>query len=569
MTTAARIRAAGLLLLIAVAVVGVRVWLLAQPDGSADPSPRPNIVLISLDTVRPDHLSSYGYGRNTSPNLDRLAGRGVRFTRVWATAPWTLPSHMSVFTSLPPSVHTVDTINRVLGDDVPSVVERLREHGYHTAALVNNGQMRAHWGFSRGFDVWREFDVDTPDGDCDAITREALRWLGEAPTEPWLLFLHYYDAHDPYGAPEPWREKFGATLTGPEARRIAWRARLPDQPLADPTQREQLIAAYDAEIAWMDHEIGKLIDNIGDQTMVIVFTDHGEAFEEHGWTLHGATVYEEETRAGLIIRYPDAKHAGTIDDAPTSLIDIAPTLLSVVGLDVPDHYMGEDLWPRDGQGRPSSRPIIVQTKAVLEGRIVHGVIEHPWKLIYNLFDQTFELYRLPDEQNDVSARHPDIVQRLRPHMEDSLSREAFRLVHVRGPGRVEVTVETAEPGQRIGLFIPVDADPQRDAMEITEDARTLRWVVYPDDGVKTLYIETDPYDAAPRIRVSVNDAPESVVRFDHAMPTADLTEPRDLPAGAGVSVQSFQGIYAGERAAIDRPLDADTERQLRSLGYTR
>src|SRR5207244_3202739 len=129
-----------------------------------------------------------------------------------------------------PSENGVDNINKVLPAEVPTLSEILAGEGYRTAALVNNGQMTPHWGFARGFRTWREFEVDTPAGNCENITAEALAWLKSAPAEaPFFLFLHYYDTHDPYAAPEPYRRPLGAALTGAECRRLCSRYRFPGQ----------------------------------------------------------------------------------------------------------------------------------------------------------------------------------------------------------------------------------------------------------------------------------------------------------------------------------------------------
>src|SRR5687767_10503508 len=233
---------------------------------------RPNVLLISIDTVRPDHLGCYGYKRPTTPNIDALAAGGVRFAEARAQAPWTLPSHMSLFTSMLPSHNRVETINQVLPDAFPTLAQILQSHGYRTAAIVNNGQMRAHWGFARGFDEWREMEVDTPEGNCESITAQAIEWLSTQATTrpasgaanrdtaapaPFLLFLHYYDAHDPYDPPAPFRETFGVTISGEQAREIAWQGRTPERQLPS-EQVASLKNAYDGELAWMDAELGKL-----------------------------------------------------------------------------------------------------------------------------------------------------------------------------------------------------------------------------------------------------------------------------------------------------------------------
>src|SRR5205807_141719 len=187
----------------------------AAPPGL--PPARPNVVLVSLDTVRPDHLGCYGYGKDTSPNLDALARQGVRFGQARCQMPFTLASHMSLFTSTLPSHNTVDHLEAALPAELPTLAQLLHAHGYATAALVNDGQMKARWGFHRGFGLWREFPERRPEGDCEHLTAEALAWLDSRPPEPFFLFLHYYDPHNPYDPPARYREAFRPSLTGPQA----------------------------------------------------------------------------------------------------------------------------------------------------------------------------------------------------------------------------------------------------------------------------------------------------------------------------------------------------------------
>ena len=573
-----KVRAALLLLLLTALAVVATMW---EPDQQATKIPasaeesisgasdRPNIVLISLDTVRPDHLGCYGYPRQTTPNLDRLAAGSVRFTNVWVQAPWTLPSHMSLFTSLPPSRHRVDSISRVLSQQIPTWPQLLRQSGYRTAALVNNGQMRAHWGFSRGFELWHEYEVDTPAGNCETITGQALHWLGSAPREPWFLFLHYFDAHDPYEAPDTWREKFDVTLTGSAARQLAWEGRRPESPVRNSHLRDQLVAAYDAEIAWLDHELGRLFQAIDDDTMIVVLTDHGEAFEEHGWTLHGATLYEEEIRAALIIRYPGGLHADQLVATPTSFLDVGPTILEAAHLDIPKHFMGHDLTP-GVEGQPSApRVVSSETKAVLDGRVAQCVIDYPWKAIFNLFDQSLELYRLPDEQTNLRDQHPEIAARLGARIESNLAVEDYRLLHLRGSGKHELTLKLAGDNERLGLFIPAWFDERRDSLDVFEDGRQLRWVTYPRNGLQMLYLETEPRDAELVVEVLVDDQPSSyAVTFGPEIHPISISS-RTVPDREGAFIYRHQGLEAIENTPINSPLDERTRRQLRSLGYIR
>ena len=577
-TNVMKVRAALLLLLLTALAVVARMW---EPDQQATKIPtsaeepitgasdRPNIVLISLDTVRPDHLGCYGYPRQTTPNLDRLAAGSVRFTNVWVQAPWTLPSHMSLFTSLPPSRHRVDSISRVLSQQIPTWPQLLQQAGYHTAALVNNGQMRAHWGFSRGFELWQEYEVDTPAANCESITGQALHWLSSAPQDPWLLFLHYFDAHDPYEAPDTWREKFDVTLTGSVARQLAWEGRRPESPVRNSHLRDQLVAAYDAEIAWLDHELGRLLPAIDDDTMIVVLTDHGEAFEEHGWTLHGATLYEEEIRAALIIRYPGGLHADQLVATPTSFLDVGPTILEAAHLDIPKHFMGHDLTP-GVEGQPSApRVVSSETKAVLDGRVAQCVIEYPWKAIFNLFDQSLELYRLPDEQTNLRDQHPEIAARLGARIESNLAVEDYQLLHLHGSGKHELTLKLAGDNERLGLFIPAWFDERRDSLDVFEDGRQLRWVTYPRNGLQMLYLETEPRDAELVVEVLVDDQPSSyAVTFDPEIRPISISS-RTVPDREGAFIYRHRGLEAIENTPINSPLDERTRRQLRSLGYIR
>ena len=211
-----------------------------------------------------------------------------------------------------------------------------------------------------------------------------MRPLPVRPSTGWValrgsrgsFFCITLTAHDPYEAPDTWREKFDVTLTGSAARQLAWEGRRPESPVRNSHLRDQLVAAYDAEIAWLDHELGRLFQAIDDDTMIVVLTDHGEAFEEHGWTLHGATLYEEEIRAALIIRYPGGLHADQLVATPTSFLDVGPTILEAAHLDIPKHFMGHDLTP-GVEGQPSApRVVSSETKAVLDGRVAQCVIDY-------------------------------------------------------------------------------------------------------------------------------------------------------------------------------------------------
>jgi arylsulfatase A-like enzyme len=512
-------------------------------------------VLISLDTVRPDHLGCYGYHRGTSPNIDRMANEGIRFARCYSQAPWTLPSHLSLFTSMLPSHNGVEGINQVLPEQVPTLAEMLQQNGYRTAALVNNGQMRAHWGFDRGFDVWREFMVDTPAGACPNLTSEAIHWLETARAEPFFLFLHYYDAHDPYDPPEEFRRRFGSSLTGAEARRLVWRARGPKVNLL-PEQLTEVIGSYDGEIGWLDQELGRLFAKLPDNTLLVLFSDHGEAFEEHGWTLHGATLFEEEVRTLLVMRRPQRLPAGQVIDRGVMLLDVVPTVLGQCGIAVPSQCQGIDLQPLiDGQP-VAERLILAETKSVLEGQILKMVVLRHWKLVHSLFDNRVRLYKLPDEHTDLTAKEPALTKVLSETIRNGVAQEDYWMIHARGQGDFEVRIEVR--GGQFAVFLPGEsAEETRDHLEAAPEGRSLRWTAYPEGGTKMLFLQSAPTEAPLTIDARING-----VRVE-----PQTSEAPPALGKEGIFVQHHKGRSG--RAVKTATLDEQTLQQLRSLGYLR
>jgi len=574
-------------------IAGAIVWLAKpvsepmdgeQPDGQPTAETRrPNVVLISLDTLRPDHLGCYGYSRKTSPNLDELAQDAVLFTNARCQAPWTLPSHMSLFTSMLPSHNGVEDLNEVLADDVPLLAEILQKNGYLTAAIVNNGQMKAHWGFSRGFETWREFQVDTPEGNCENITKEALAWLQSSADQPFFLFLHYFDVHEPYEAAEPFRKQFGVTLTGQQTRQAMWEARFPKGLSLSGIRKERVIRAYDAEIAWLDSQLGKLFEQIPPDTLVVIFSDHGEAFEEHGWTLHGATLYEEEIRVLLLVSDPRGTHKGRKVDEPVMLLDAAPTILRRCRIDPPDSFEGVDLYPLLAGGSLAARAVLSETKRVLEGRALKMVSLHPWKMVYSLFDGSIELYGLPDEQKDLASEDPKRTEALSGVLREWVAEEDFLVVYSKGQGRFEATAK-APPGKLL-VFIPIGFELGRDHFEVLPDRQGLHWTAFPGGGTKGVYMQFVPESLDLSLDLRVNEERQKHLVFLGQRKTHPAEIPFSVPVdpekkGANPVMEKpfapqedgFHIIRYGaegkpRRTARPGQLDEETTRQLRSLGY--
>jgi len=337
-------------------------------DGPRDA--RPDIVLMVFDTLRADHLGFAGYARRpTSPQLDALARRALRYSRAYTPSPWTAPALGSLVTSRSPHVHgagqriprevrgdpAVDerparnvVDYRGLSPRLPTLAQAFRAAGYETAGFHSNYFFGAPLGFGRGFDVYRQYDGKTEEGARTGV-RLALDWLGARPSgQPALLVLHCIDPHMPLRM----RRKFFPTF-GPPAVAADWRdetsgavgvQRWEEHRDVSDADLERIVAMYDSEIAWMDEALAPLLDAAlaSDPTILVALSDHGEGLREHGWVGHGDTLFEELLRVPLLLRLPGDAGAGSVVDEPVSLLDVAPTLLALAGL-AP--------WP-DAEGRP-------------------------------------------------------------------------------------------------------------------------------------------------------------------------------------------------------------------------
>lgn len=311
----------------------------------------PNVVLISLDTLRADHLGCYGYARNTSPNIDRLADRSMVFLNAYTAAPATAESHMSMFTSLYPSVHKVRTTVRdkevhVLDESIITLPRILKNHGYTTVGFHGGGHVDERYGFGRGFDTYLTRRQEQAEG-----------WLQRhASDNKFFLFYHTYHVHDPYMPGPPYDTMFdpdykgkmisdrhalssGNGKQGTVGQRY-WK--LVDK--TDPADIAHLSALYDGLIAELDNELGKLlaaIDQYAPETIIIVLSDHGEAFGEHGDFLHGRH-HREILQVPLIIRLPGAEHGVRVETA-FSLVDLAPTILDMLSIPLMEQFQGKAL----------------------------------------------------------------------------------------------------------------------------------------------------------------------------------------------------------------------------------
>jgi len=294
------------------------------------PAAPPNVVLITLDTVRADRMGFLGSQRGLTPSLDALARQSVVFTRAYAQVPLTTASHATILTGTYPQFHKVNDFGVPLANDLPYMPDILRVSGYRTAAfigsLILDPAAKSAPGFERGFDTFDAgFHRRRPgENRYQAIERRggevvahALAWLDQRPPGPFFLWVHLYDAHDPYDPPEPFKSRYAS-------------------------------APYDGEIAYADSAVGKLLSQLRtrglyENSVIAVMADHGEALGDHGESTHGIFLYDETIQVPLLFKLPAERSAGRHVDSRVGLVDVLPTILQAVGTPIPKEVQGESL----------------------------------------------------------------------------------------------------------------------------------------------------------------------------------------------------------------------------------
>ncbi len=298
-----------------------------------------HVILISLDTLRSDHLSCYGYGRDTSPNIDLLARDGVLFAETRAPSPWTLPSHISLMTALNTINHGVVTTDLRLDPRTPTLAELLKAKGFYNAAFTGGGFVSGFFGFNKGFDSFRVLGGVTDSDAAARLGEKASRWIEENADRDSFLFLHTYQIHNPYHSEEPWNRRYlreGAPLSALDLSPLLFNHQERFKPVSE-QMRGDIIGLYDGEIRYTDETlIGRLVAKlkalgIYDRTMIVLTSDHGEEFYEHGAWLHTHSVYDETIRVPLIIKFFGSRNAGRIVRSPAFVVDVMPTIAAELG----------------------------------------------------------------------------------------------------------------------------------------------------------------------------------------------------------------------------------------------
>ncbi len=368
------------------------------------------VLLISIDTLRPDHLGCYGYARPTSPTLDELCREGTVFEQARSHAPSTLLSHAALLTSRPPQELGVSHVRRLaLGAEIETLAEVFAASGWETNAWTGGGQLAPEFGLDQGFDGYRVVG--------DEFTRVVdafLSWIDQREfTAPAFAFLHTYQVHHPYDTGGDWLASFDAGYRGDLPDRISVELlreiNRGDRRL-EPGDLDHIEATYDAEIREVDRALGDLVDglkvrNRSSRTLLVLTSDHGEAFGERGrvgW--HSLTLFEEMLSVPLILRGPGVP-AGLRVGASVSLIDVAPTLLDLVGIGAPGAYRGRSLVPVF-DGVPSALRNHLALGEVERRPPFEAIQRGRWKLYEG---QLFDLEADPEELEDVAETHPQVA----------------------------------------------------------------------------------------------------------------------------------------------------------------
>jgi len=364
-----------------------------------------NVLLITLDTTRADHLGCYGHKPAKTPNLDRLAREGIRFARVYCPAPLTLPSHASIMTGLYPVTHGVRNNGHDLPSGIMTLAEILKGRGYSTAAFVSSFSVDSRFGLDRGFDVYNDtfrselpFKTQNAERRAEETFARFSRWLENNGKNRFFGWVHYYDPHLPYDPPSPYKEEFDG----------------------DP---------YDGEIAYMDQYVGAVLERLKEKgilkrTIIVIAGDHGEGLGDKVEIGHGIFLYEETLRVPLILYNPAVFARSQVIESQVRLVDVAPTILEIIGLKNEVAGMtGQSLvaWLR-GKSRKDLDSLVetFYTRENFGWSELVGLVSGRWKYIQSRRPELYDVKNDPREREDLYASSAGKAGELKKMLEHEL-----------------------------------------------------------------------------------------------------------------------------------------------------
>jgi arylsulfatase A-like enzyme len=402
---------------------------------------KPNVLVISIDSLRADRMQSQGYARDTTPRIDTLLARGTRFQQAFSVAPWTLPSYGTLFTGAPPSRHRAGISPsreasfldgraleagdlEMLAPDVDTLAARLARNGYRTGGFVSNPFLDSALGIDRGFERWTMYLNRATAG-----VELAQKWIATQGSAPWFCFLHVMDPHAPYAPAPPFDQQFAgvsvSSLPGyPPTLETLRTAAL------DAGTKQTLSDLYDGEIAASDAAIGKLVEfldarGLSKDTLIVFHSDHGEEFWDHGGYEHGHTLHKELLHVPLGFVLDGKVPAGKFVTTPVSTLDVCATILALLGQEPLAAAAGTSLGPYFGAAAVAPREI--ESGALLYGtRDQRALVAGGLKLITDggAYNALYDLAADPKEERDLAASRPADVERLRARLLERLRSQA-------------------------------------------------------------------------------------------------------------------------------------------------
>jgi arylsulfatase A-like enzyme/Tfp pilus assembly protein PilF len=511
-----------------------------------------NVLLITIDTLRSDRVGAFGGPPGLTPNLDRLAAEGLRLTRTYTSAPLTLPSHTSIMTAVSPPVHGVRANGLFrLGTGLPTLADILKSHGYRTGAFVGAFVLDARFGLNRGFDVYDDrygekhagADTEGAERRAEEVVKPAEAWIlgpiSHQPSAvtggPFFAWVHLYDPHEPYNAPEPYASQH---------------------------------APYDAEVAYTDAAIGHLLADLTaahllDRTLVVVAADHGESLGEHGERSHGVFAYDVTLRVPWIIwvgTETRPRIGAQTFDRPARLIDLAPTVLDVLGVAPPESFEGRSVLARMNAGADEVPAYFEAMDANLTRNWapLTGIVSGGYKLIDLPQPELYNLDADPAETTNVFRREAERARTMEAMLRGEVGRLASR---ASAPGQVALNAESRQRLQALG-YVASSAAPGTRVYTDADDPKTL---IGPANGLNRALADFKAgsrSDAMTAVRAIIGEHPAFSTPYgvlaSMQRDTGDLTgaiATLEDVVRRGIADQSVMVVLAGylqEAGALDK-----------------